>query len=106
MREDLFYARSLSPSPEPLLSTDRVLVALIVALIVVGALFALWPDLDLAVTRFVYEHGGFWGASDAARDARDALRLAPYWLLGGSGGAVARPAAGRNGSRRPPPGAR
>jgi len=68
---------------EPLLSTDRVLVALIVALILVGALFALRPDLDLVVTRYIYEHGGFWGASDAAREARDALRLAPYWLLGG-----------------------
>jgi membrane-associated phospholipid phosphatase len=73
----------MSPSPEPLLSAKRFLVALIVALILVGALFALWPDLDLAVTRFIYERGGFWGASDAARHARDALRLAPFWLLGG-----------------------
>jgi lipid A 4'-phosphatase len=65
------------------LSANRVLVALIVALIFVGALFALWPDIDLAVTRYIYEHGGFWGASDASRRTRDALRLIPYWLLGG-----------------------
>jgi membrane-associated PAP2 superfamily phosphatase len=62
---------------------DRVLVALVVALVLVGLLFGLWPNLDLAASRFVYDHGGFWGGSEAARDARDMLRMAPFWLLCG-----------------------
>jgi lipid A 4'-phosphatase len=61
--------------------TDRILLALVLALVCVGAGFARWPELDLATTRFVYRHGGFWGASAIARDARDGLRLAPFWLL-------------------------
>jgi membrane-associated phospholipid phosphatase len=61
----------------------RILIALVVALVAVGLVFALWPGLDLAVTRLVYDHGGFWGGSAAARHARDVLRLAPFWLLGG-----------------------
>ena len=61
----------------------RILIALIAALVLVAAVFALWPGLDLAVTRFVYDNGGFWGGSQAARDARDVFRLAPFWLLGG-----------------------
>jgi membrane-associated phospholipid phosphatase len=65
------------------LLVDRVLVGLVIALAALGLLFGCWPDLDLAGTRFVYAHGGFWGASQTARDARDVLRLAPYWLLGG-----------------------
>ena len=61
--------------------TDRVLAALVVALVGVGVLFALWPGLDLATTRLVYDDGGFWGSAAAGR-ARDTLRLAPFWLLG------------------------
>ena len=60
----------------------RILIALIAALIVVAALFALWPGLDLAASRFVYDNGGFWGDSIEARDARDIFRLTPFWLLG------------------------
>ena len=62
--------------------TDRTLVALVLALIGVGVVFALWPGLDLGVTRLVYDHGGLWGASPAVGHARDFLRLAPFWLLG------------------------
>ncbi|MDE3177888.1 MAG: phosphatase PAP2 family protein, partial [Pseudomonadota bacterium] len=61
---------------------DRLSIALIVALIAIGLAFGLWPQLDLAATRFVYQHGGFWGASRYAGAARDILRLAPFWLLG------------------------
>ena len=68
---------------KPLPAVDRILIALVLALVVVGLVFALWPDLDLDATRYVYTHGGFWGASAPARAARDALRLAPFWLLGG-----------------------
>jgi membrane-associated phospholipid phosphatase len=62
--------------------TDRALAALVLALVGVGVLFALWPGLDLGATRFVYDHGGLWGGSERVRDARDVLRLAPFWLLG------------------------
>jgi lipid A 4'-phosphatase len=61
--------------------TDRLLAALVLALIGAGVLFALWPGLDLAATRFVYDHGGLWG-SPAVWRARDILRVAPFWLLG------------------------
>jgi lipid A 4'-phosphatase len=66
--------------------TDRILFALALALVGVGLAFALWPDLDLATTRFVYERTGFWGEFQAARNARDFLRLAPFWLLGALAG--------------------
>ena len=59
----------------------RILIALVAALVAVGIVFAAWPGLDLAVTRYFYDNGGFWGGIEA-RDARDILRLAPFWLLG------------------------
>ncbi len=62
--------------------TDRILAALVLALVGVGVVFALWPGLDLATSRLVYDDGGFWN-SPAAWRARDVLRLAPFWLLGG-----------------------
>jgi membrane-associated PAP2 superfamily phosphatase len=68
------------------MTIDRVLIALVVALAVVGLAFGLWPELDIAATRLVFEYTGFWGTSIAARDARDVLRLMPYWLLGGLAG--------------------
>ncbi len=62
--------------------TDRALIALALALIGVGLVFGLWPQLDLMATRWVYQATGFFGANQASRDARDTLRLAPFWLLG------------------------
>ena len=63
--------------------TDRILIALVLALVAVGLVFGLWPRLDLATTGLVYDNGGFWGASRLAGAARDFLRLFPFWLLGG-----------------------
>ena len=63
--------------------TDRILIALALALVVVGLVFGLWPQIDLAASRFVHDHGGFWGANRYAGVARDGLRLAPFWLLCG-----------------------
>jgi lipid A 4'-phosphatase len=57
---------------------DRVIVALVLALVGVLAVFALWPGLDLATSRLAYSPGGF----RVAGGARDVLRLAPFWLLG------------------------
>ena len=65
------------------MSLNRALACLAVALVAVGVVFAVRPGLDLAVSGFVYAHGGFWGAGAATRAARDVFRLAPFWLLGG-----------------------
>ena len=62
--------------------TDRVLILLAFALAGVGLVFGLWPQLDVATTKWIYDHCGFLGATEAGRDARDILRLAPFWLLG------------------------
>lgn len=61
---------------------DRTIAFLVLSLILTGLVFALWPDLDLIVSRFIYTHGGFWGGGKLARSARDVLRVAPFWLLG------------------------
>lgn len=61
--------------------TDRVLMALALALVGVGLVFGLWPELDIATTKWVYDYSGFLGASEIAREARDILRKAPFWLL-------------------------
>jgi membrane-associated phospholipid phosphatase len=63
------------------MSAYRLLLALILATLAAGAILAVWPGLDLAVTAYVFAQGGFWERSEAARDARDILRLAPIWLL-------------------------
>jgi lipid A 4'-phosphatase len=64
------------------MTADRVLVGLALGMVAVGLVFGLAPQLDMETTRWVFETTGFWGASEAARDARDILRLAPFWLLG------------------------
>ena len=64
--------------------TDRILLALVLALVAVGAVFAIWPDLDLAVTRYVYTHGGFWERE--RRRARRPRRAAAGAAAGCSAG--------------------
>ena len=66
--------------------TDRILLALALALVAVGLAFAVKPQLDLDATRFVFERFGFFGQSEGARQARDMLRLGPFWLLAGLAG--------------------
>jgi lipid A 4'-phosphatase len=60
----------------------RILWALAAALALVSAVFAIWPDLDLAASHAFYDHGGFIGANPAARIARDFFRLFPFVVLG------------------------
>jgi lipid A 4'-phosphatase len=60
----------------------RVLLALVAALALVGALFAIRPDFDLAATHAFYDHGGFIGANPMARVARDFFRIFPFVVLG------------------------
>jgi lipid A 4'-phosphatase len=61
---------------------DRtILIALIVALAAVLAIFAIWPGLDLAVSRDFYVDGHFSGSGAAAKFGRDFFRTAPLALL-------------------------
>lgn len=59
----------------------RVLWALAAALVAVGALFFAWPGLDLVVTHWIYDAGGFIGAGVAARGARLFFRVTPFVIL-------------------------
>lgn len=61
--------------------TVRVPIGLALALVGVGLVFGIWPQLDIMTTQWVFETLGVLSASEAARDARDILRLAPIWLL-------------------------
>jgi membrane-associated phospholipid phosphatase len=65
-----------------MLPSDRALFVIVLALAGVGFAFGLWPQLDLSPTRWFYQNVGFVGGREAAADARDILRLAPFWLLG------------------------
>jgi membrane-associated phospholipid phosphatase len=65
------------------MTANRALLVLALGLVVVGLVFGLAPQLDIATTQWVFDHYGFLGGTEEARDARDILRLAPFWLLGG-----------------------
>ena len=58
----------------------RILLALVAGLVVVGVVFAVWPDLDLAVTRLFY-HQVFIGGSPIGRLVRDFFRVTPFLVL-------------------------
>jgi membrane-associated phospholipid phosphatase len=58
----------------------RILLALVAGLVVVGVVFAAWPDLDLAVTSLFY-HQIFFGGSSFGRLVRDFFRVTPLLVL-------------------------
>ncbi len=58
----------------------RILLALVAGLVVVGVVFAVWPDLDLAVTGLFY-HQVFIGDSPIERLVRDFFRVTPFLVL-------------------------
>jgi membrane-associated phospholipid phosphatase len=61
---------------------DRtILVALIAALAATLLLFALWPGIDIAVSRDFHASGHFLGRGSAAKAARDFFSMTPYALL-------------------------
>ena len=64
------------------MTANHALVGLALAMVAVGLVFGVAPQLDIETTRWFAQASGFWGTSEAARDARDMLRLAPFWLLG------------------------
>ena len=43
--------------------------------------FAVWPDLDLAVSHLFFDGGGFIGADPLARFGRDVFRVTPFVVL-------------------------
>jgi len=43
--------------------------------------FALWPGIDLAVSHYFYDQGGFIGRDGLERFGRDFFRVTPYVLL-------------------------
>ncbi len=43
--------------------------------------FAVWPDLDLAVSNLFFDRGGFVGADPLARFGRDVFRVTPFVVL-------------------------
>ena len=45
------------------------------------AVFAIWPELDLAGARFFYHEGGFFGRNSIERFGRDFFRVTPFIVL-------------------------
>ncbi len=45
------------------------------------AVFAIWPELDLAGARYFYHQGGFFGRNDLERFGRDFFRVTPFVVL-------------------------
>lgn len=62
----------------------RVGAASVAAVLLVGLLFALWPDLDLILAReFARPSGGFVGDTGPGRLLRRIFQTLPFLLLGG-----------------------
>jgi len=55
-------------------------MALVAGLVVLGVVFAAWPDLDLAVTSLFY-HQIFFGGSSIGRLVRNFFRVTPLLVL-------------------------
>ena len=45
------------------------------------AVFAIWPQLDLAGARYFYHSGGFFGRNSFERFGRDFFRVTPFVVL-------------------------
>ena len=59
----------------------RPLVVLFVLTALTLVVFALWPGIDLAVSHYFYDGGGFIGHSETERVAREFLADAPFFVL-------------------------
>lgn len=57
------------------------LIALVSAIAATLIVFAIWPQIDLAVSGFFYGSGGFIDHNALARAAREFFRVTPYLLL-------------------------
>jgi membrane-associated phospholipid phosphatase len=49
------------------------------------AVFAIWPELDLAGAHYFYHRGGFFGRDRLERSAGDFFRITPFVLLAACG---------------------
>ncbi|THD42832.1 MAG: phosphatase PAP2 family protein [Bradyrhizobium sp.] len=55
--------------------------AICAAIVLVGVVFAVWPDLDLVVAHFFYDGGGFMGGEGWQRLLRECLGDLPFVVL-------------------------
>ena len=60
---------------------NKALFAYIVLAALALAVFAIWPELDLAGARYFYHGGGFFGRNDFERFGRDFFRVTPFVVL-------------------------
>ncbi|HEY1779570.1 MAG TPA: phosphatase PAP2 family protein [Roseiarcus sp.] len=60
---------------------SKALSAYIVLAALTLAVFAIWPELDLAGARYFYHQGGFFGRNEFQRFARDFFRVTPFVVL-------------------------
>jgi len=59
----------------------RSLVVLLALTALTLVVFALWPGIDLAVSHYFYDRGGFVGHDGLERFGRDFFRVTPYAVL-------------------------
>jgi membrane-associated PAP2 superfamily phosphatase len=59
----------------------RTLVFLLALTALTLVVFALWPGIDLAVSHYFYDRGGFIGRDGLERFGRDFFRMAPFIVL-------------------------
>ena len=60
------------------------------------AVFAIWPELDLAGAHYFYHGGGFFGRNNFERLVRDFFRVTPFVVLTAyAAGLFGRSASGR-----------
>jgi len=65
------------------------LTALLALTCAVALIFALWPQIDLAVARFFFAGGGFIGQTSFERFARAFFNVTPFVILAGFAGLYA-----------------
>ena len=68
--------------PRNAVSIEKTLLAALGATLACLALFALWPDLDLAVARRFFDAGHFIGRTRTGEILRSVFYDAPYVILG------------------------
>jgi lipid A 4'-phosphatase len=61
------------------------LLALLALTCVAAIVFALWPQIDLAVARYFYDGGGFIGRTEFERFARAFFNVVPFVVLAAFG---------------------
>jgi lipid A 4'-phosphatase len=63
------------------MASRRAILTVALLLVVVAAIFALWPELDLAAARAFHDENGFIGQRLPARAIRDFFNLTPFVVL-------------------------